>query len=117
MHSKSFICSNLIEIPSCIGQLNAIQKFDLFRCSNLKALLSSIGELNALQIFIYKVFQLENIVKKIRSSMGKWNALRVLHFSRVFKLEITIFIYWAIEYIPKASFVWVFQLEKPTFIY
>jgi hypothetical protein len=40
-------------------------------CPNLRELLSSIGQLNAPQIFINKIFfQLENIVKKIHTSMA-----------------------------------------------
>jgi len=39
----------LKELPSSIGQLNALQKFDLQGCYNLRELPSSIGQLNALQ--------------------------------------------------------------------
>jgi Leucine-rich repeat (LRR) protein len=41
----------LKELPSSIGQLNALQELDLSRCSILKELPSSIGQLNALKIF------------------------------------------------------------------
>jgi len=39
----------LKELPSSIGQLNALQNLDLRECSELKELPSSIGQLNALQ--------------------------------------------------------------------
>jgi hypothetical protein len=35
----------------------------------------------------------------------------------VLQVEITTFIYWPIECIPKAWFEWVFQLEIITFVY
>jgi Leucine-rich repeat (LRR) protein len=38
----------LKELPSSIGQLNALQELDLDGCSELKELPSSIGQLNAL---------------------------------------------------------------------
>jgi hypothetical protein len=43
-------CLNLKELPSSIGQLNALQMLHLTECSNLKELPSSIGQLNALQM-------------------------------------------------------------------
>jgi Leucine-rich repeat (LRR) protein len=42
-------CSNLKELHSSIGQLNALQELDLSGCSSLKELPSSIDQLNALQ--------------------------------------------------------------------
>jgi len=49
-------------------------------CPKLTEQLSSIGQLNATQIFINKIFfQLDNIVKKIHTSMGKLNGLKVFH--------------------------------------
>jgi hypothetical protein len=41
-------CSDLKDISSCIGQLNALQDLDLWKCLNLKELSSFIGQLNAL---------------------------------------------------------------------
>jgi Leucine-rich repeat (LRR) protein len=41
-------CQSLEEIPSSIGQLNALQELDLSSCSKLKELPSSIGRLTAL---------------------------------------------------------------------
>jgi Leucine-rich repeat (LRR) protein len=43
-------CSSLQELPTSIGQLNALQNLDLSECSNLQELPTSIGQLNALQI-------------------------------------------------------------------
>jgi Leucine-rich repeat (LRR) protein len=43
-------CSNLEELPSSIGQLNALQMLDLLGCFDLEELSSSIGQLNALQM-------------------------------------------------------------------
>jgi hypothetical protein len=45
-------CSNLQELPTSIGQLNGLQKLELTGCSSLQELPTSIGQLNALQIFI-----------------------------------------------------------------
>jgi Leucine-rich repeat (LRR) protein len=39
----------LKELPSSIGQLNALQKLHLCSCKKLEKLPSSIGQLNALQ--------------------------------------------------------------------
>jgi hypothetical protein len=44
----------LKELPSSIGQLNALQRRALVGCSNLEELPSCIGQLNALQKLIYK---------------------------------------------------------------
>jgi hypothetical protein len=40
-----------------------------------------------------------------------------ISFIKMFQLEITTFLYWPIEYNPKASFIKVFQFEKTTLIY
>jgi len=56
-------------------------------------------------------------MKEIHSSIGQLNAFKVFHLSKMFQLEIIIFLYWPIEYNPKASFVKAFQFEITTFIY
>ncbi len=110
-------CSNLQEIPSFIGQLNAFQKLYLKECLNLKKLLSSIGQLNTLQIFIYKISLSWKHFERSTFICWRIECTQSASFVRVFWLEIIIFIYWSIEYIPKASFVKVFKLEITTFIY
>jgi hypothetical protein len=65
----------LKELPFFIGQLNALQKLDLLGWSNLKKLPSSIAQLNALQ----------------ELDLLGWSNLKGL-----------IFIYWPIEYTPRA---------------
>jgi len=52
IHFKTFILgerSTLQELPTSIGQLNALQKLDLGECLSLQELPTSIGQLNALQ--------------------------------------------------------------------
>ncbi len=39
----------LQELPTSIGQLNALQQLQLSQCSSLQELSTSIGQLNALQ--------------------------------------------------------------------
>ncbi len=62
--------SKLKELPSSIGQLNALQKLDLKGCSNLKEIPSSIGQLNALQRFY--LWKCSNL-KELPSSIGQLN--------------------------------------------
>jgi hypothetical protein len=42
----------LQELPTSIGQLNALQHFHLLRCSNLQKLPMYVGRFNAFQTFI-----------------------------------------------------------------
>jgi Leucine-rich repeat (LRR) protein len=42
-------CSKLQELPTSIGQLNALQNLHSNDCSSLQELPTSIGQLNALQ--------------------------------------------------------------------
>ncbi|CAM6073542.1 unnamed protein product [Sphagnum tenellum] len=66
-------CSNLKELPSSIGLLNALQQFDLRGCSNLKELPSSISQLNTLQKLD---LQGCSNLKELPSSIGQLNALQ-----------------------------------------
>jgi Leucine-rich repeat (LRR) protein len=87
------MCDNLKELPSFIGQLNALQKLDLSGCSNLKELPSSIGQLNALQkLDLSWCYNL----KELPSSIDQLNALQ---------LEKNTFIYWSIKKSPK-NLIW-----------
>jgi hypothetical protein len=82
----------LKELPSSIGQLNALQELGLNGCSNLKDptwknyLHLLVNWIHSNFSFI-KFLQLENILKKIHSSMGKLNALKVFHLSRQSNLK------------------------------
>jgi Leucine-rich repeat (LRR) protein len=77
-------CSSLKELPSSIGQLNALQKLDLSGCSSLKELPSSIGQLNAVQEFI--LCECLNL-KELPSSIGQLNALKKFDLSGCFDLK------------------------------
>ncbi|CAM6069216.1 unnamed protein product [Sphagnum tenellum] len=46
---KNSISVDMKELPTCIGQLNALQELDLSECSSLQELPTSIGQLRALQ--------------------------------------------------------------------
>jgi hypothetical protein len=66
-------CSNLEELPSSIGQLITLQELHLGRCSNLKELPSSIGQLNAIQeLHLIGCSKL----RELPSSVGQLNALQ-----------------------------------------
>jgi hypothetical protein len=43
-----------MELPTFIGQLNALQKFNLAKYSQLEELPTTIGQLNAFQDFNWK---------------------------------------------------------------
>jgi len=72
------------ELPSSIGQLNALQKLDLDECSNLNELPSSIGQLNALQeLHLNGCSKLE----ELPSSIGQLNALQELDLNESSNLK------------------------------
>jgi hypothetical protein len=64
---------SLQEIPTSIGQLNALKKFDLSWWSNFKELPSTIGQLNALQDFNLAGC---STLMELPTSIGQLNALR-----------------------------------------
>jgi Leucine-rich repeat (LRR) protein len=77
-------CQSLEEIPSSIGQLNALQKLDLSWCWDLKELPSSIGHVNALQeLYLHECYNL----KKLPSSIGHLNALQKFDLSKCSNLK------------------------------
>jgi hypothetical protein len=57
-------CSKLEELPSSIGQLNALQELDLNECSNLKNYLHLLANWMHFKSLFIKFLQLENIAKK-----------------------------------------------------
>jgi hypothetical protein len=77
---------------------------------------SSIGQLNTLQIFIYKSFPIWKQCERNTRLLANWMHSKSFICQGV-QLEIPTFTYWPIEYIPKASFVKVFQFQKIIFIY
>jgi hypothetical protein len=77
-------CQSLEEIPSSIGQMNALQELYLSGCSNLKELPSSIGQLNALQRLYLKGC---SELKELPSSIGQLNAFQKLYLKGCFKLK------------------------------
>jgi len=77
-------CSSLQELPTSIGQLNALQKLDLIWCLSLQELLTSIGHLNALQ-----KLDLTGCsgLQELPTSISQLNALRELDLTSCSKLQ------------------------------
>jgi Leucine-rich repeat (LRR) protein len=48
-------CPKLQELPTSIGQLNVVQNLDLWGCPKLQELPTSIGQLSALQNHSYDI--------------------------------------------------------------
>ncbi|CAK9857087.1 unnamed protein product [Sphagnum jensenii] len=77
-------CSSLQELPTSIGQLNALQNLYLRGCSKLQELPTSIGQLNALQnLDLRGCSKLE----ELPTSIGQLNALQNLYLGRCSKLQ------------------------------
>ncbi|XP_033142723.1 probable disease resistance protein RPP1 isoform X3 [Brassica rapa] len=77
-------CSSLRELPSSIGNMTRLQKFDLDGCSSLVELPSSIGDLIRL-----KTLNLNGCSSLVMlpSSIGNMNNLRKLYLKRCSKLK------------------------------
>jgi hypothetical protein len=78
MHLIGFFyqCSNSKELPSSIGQLNALRWLFMSKCSNFRELLSSIGQLNALE---RRVLSRCSNLKELPLFVVQLNALQSLH--------------------------------------
>jgi Leucine-rich repeat (LRR) protein len=68
-------CSSLQELPTSIGQLNALQELNLSWCSSLQKLPTLIGQLNALQNLHLR--GCSNLLE-LPTSIGQLNALQNL---------------------------------------
>jgi hypothetical protein len=77
-------CSSLQELPTSIGQLNALQKLDLISCLSLQELPTSIGHLNALQ-----KLDLTGCsgLQELPTSISQLNALQELDLTSCSKLQ------------------------------
>ncbi len=85
------------ELPTSIGQLNALQDLYLKGCSNLQKLPTSIGQLNALQKLDFGgCFRLEEFPTSITIAYTPKPFL-----GEVFKVAKITYIYWPIECTPK----------------
>ncbi|CAM6071626.1 unnamed protein product [Sphagnum tenellum] len=77
-------CSSLQELPTSIGQLNALQNLRLHGCWNLQELPASIGQLNALQnLDLRECWKLQ----ELPTSIGQLNALQNLHLNDCSSLQ------------------------------
>jgi Leucine-rich repeat (LRR) protein len=77
-------CSSLQELPTSIGQLDALKELDLTGCSSLQELPTSIGQLNALQILYLTGC---SSLQELPTSIGQLNALKELDLTRCSSLQ------------------------------
>ncbi|KAH8972829.1 hypothetical protein BDL97_01G012100 [Sphagnum fallax] len=107
-------CSSLQELPTSIGQLNALQNLDLEGCSNLQELPTSIGQLNALQNLDLRGC---SKLQELPTSIGQLNALQILDLNDCSSLQELPTSIGQLNALQNLYLGWCSKLQKlPTFL-